>query len=270
MAFQVLTADHYNAALDSFRLHPGNILKAAQRAGISRPTARKLWSGPLSPSLAQAGLKPCVEVVRAEAIAEQKAQAAREQEERRIAAEELDRHRKLEAEAARMEENAMRLARNNLLGGLGALAQLVPGLKNLSLRLNTMLETGVDANGNAIELKPEQALRIFQRFSVASRDLTLVGKVVIELHRAQEGMGSGAGSSIVEPTSLEESRDLLASAQQALERAERQKKLGQESVPGVELEVDPDAEDDSDEPDEDAPPAEGSTIGQGDDDEDDE
>jgi hypothetical protein len=219
-----ITEDIYNRALDAFRADPGNVLNAARSAGISRPTAKKLWQGPLSLHMA-AWARPCRDVVREEAAAQHQEKLRQEAESRKLAAEEHERRKRLEEEAARMEESALRLGRNNLLAGMGLLAQMVPGLKAQAKRLNDQLERGTDANGVPLPVDPEKILRTIGKWATASRDMTLVGKQLIELHRLQDGLPTAIVGLAPTDMTLEDAADLLGQAQEALERGRRQGQL---------------------------------------------
>jgi len=262
--FHTITPGEYDLALNSFRQDPGNILAAARASGLNRATIRKLWAGPLPHKLATDGFEPCRVVVQREAKAEHEAKMALEAEHRALAKAEHERRKRLEEESARMEENMMRLGRNNALGGMTFMASLVPGMKQLAVRLGDQLARGVDRNGQPLDIEPEKALRILQRFGIVTRDLTIVGKQLIELGRHQDGVPTaGAIDSSGEPSTIEEARDLLAVTQDAIERADRAEKLQRSLEPGAApMDVEWDADAPDEEEDEEPGEPERSTIGQ--------
>jgi len=247
-----ITEDMYRRALNSFREDPGNILAAARAAGVARATAKKLWQGPISPHMGP-WARPCREVIQEEIQAADQQKLARDAEERRLAAEELERRRRLEEEAARIEESALRLGRNNLLGGMGLLATMMPGLKEMVKRVNTQLERGTVTNAAgqtvALEMDPAKALGILSKFATASRDMTFVARQLIDLHRLQEGLPT-AIVGVREDMTLDEAEGIMATARQAIERARRQSAMAEAAEPGAPLPL-PLSGDDTDEDDED-------------------
>lgn len=224
-----ITEDLYKRALAAFRQDPGNILHCAQTVGIARPTAQKLWAGPMTTYMPE-GARPIREVLEEEARARHEARLQREADERARAEEEYKRRLELEQEASRMEATALRVARTNTVNGLGALASLAPGVRALAARINRWLETGVDQQGQALDIDPVKGLKVLREFTAAQRDMTLVAQRVIEIHRVQEGLPTatigmvalgGAATAGGVNMSFEEACQIVAEAQNNVERARR-------------------------------------------------
>ncbi len=91
------------------------------------------------------------------------------------------RFRELRDEAAKLDQQTLRLLRSNTLGQLSALSKVIPGLVKTLTRLNEQLERGTDAGGKALDLTPFQiaslAHKIAGALSLLARGADLISTV---------------------------------------------------------------------------------------------
>jgi len=259
----------YEAAVRSYQDDPGNVAECARRTGLTRPTCKRLWEGPILQTDPE-GIRPIRQYIR-ELADEKRARAVQAQVEAEAAARaEAERRKKIAVEAEQIDESTLRMARSNALGALGALAHLVPGITELAKRISRQLVAGVNAQGQPVEVDPLKALRTIKAFSESTKDLVAAAKTLAEIERVKEGLpstvigvfpGQGTGQSAILASGLggtgddvADARDLLAAATASIERAERNKIAAEavragKPIPTFELD--------------DAPPAEPRRTGRG-------
>lgn len=210
----------YNKLVESFRKKPGNITQAAQFAGCKWETAKRAWAGPAW------RFRPDMPPIRAFLEGEDKLQReAREAEEARAAAEvEAARRRKeeLRQEAQKAEENILRLARSTTLQGIGGLAQMAKGVGLLSKRIGDQLETGLDAQGNPLNIDPLNAINLIRQFGTTLNRFTDAAQALIAIERLREGLPTDlVGVTVTHDVTLGQVEESLGDAARALDRARR-------------------------------------------------
>ena len=245
-----ITLDLYTAALNAYRADPGNVLNAARVTGLTRAAAKRLWEGPIL-STDPEGITPIRGALRVEADRAHAAAVLRRVEEEAAARAEAERRKRVAEEAASMDEGTLRVARSNSLGALAALAQLVPGITSLSKRVNTALQTGFDASGNAIDINPTKAVRVIRDFAACTKDLVAAAKTLAEIERIKEGLpehmvgivpmlNTGAvavGATVLggSGSDIQDAEEVIARALQAVDRAKRNRLAADATAAGEEV-----------------------------------
>jgi hypothetical protein len=230
MAARPLTPELYEQLKNYFRTHPGDHQGAARATGIDWRFARRAYRGPPWKVWPWA---PPIQAV----LAEEEQRAARakhdlEIQRRAALADTAQRQRELEAEANQVEENILRVARNDVLGGLVTFAKLVNGIGKLAERVNTALERGAvaqrdPATGAIVEvplnLDVLDALKVMGRFSLSARALIGAADTVLTMQRLRGGLPTSIVGVELANVSLEDAEREVELAKHALERA---KELG--------------------------------------------
>lgn len=214
--------------LDFFRQHPGKIEAAARFVGCSSLFARRCWHGPIR------RYKPILPIIkdllRDEAAAQTESKFESDALARAEVEAEFARKRRLQEEANRAEENVLRLARSNVLQGMGSLARMAKGVDGMATRVGALMERGVDAKGNAVEVPPLEALRIIQRFSSSLAQFTTVAESLIAIERLRAGLPTDTlGVTVEHNVTIGDAEQMLADASNAIQRA---KKNGLIALPG--------------------------------------
>lgn len=202
MTFRKLGQAHWEAAVEYYRERPGDVMGCARAVGINWRTASKWWKGPVSK------LTPWASVIRDYlALDKQRAEQSRLDREAALRAEVIEQQGKRKAaeeEAEKLNEGVLKLSRSDVLHALGGLARLGSGINELAMRVNKMLAEGVDASGKPLDIDPESALRIIQRYAQATRGLVEAANVLVGIDRTKAGLPTSIVGIDVAHVSLEE------------------------------------------------------------------
>ena len=227
MARVAMTQDKYDKMLESFRIYPGNLQRAADYAGVKWETAKRFYNGPAPGGHALPnGWRPIREVLADEGAARAKAredqEAALAKERERLSKEAED-ARRMEEEAKAVDAASLRALRKTTLGGLASLAALTDGITLLARRVGTLLQTGTDAQGKPLDIKPSEALRILQAYSLTVGRLGSVVDTLQAMERVKQGLPTAIMGIDVAHVTLEDAEREVEFAKGALARA---KELG--------------------------------------------
>lgn len=222
VSFRQLTEEQYHEALQYYREHPGDVPGCARAIGIDPRTARRWWKGPqrTGPN-GVPGATPAIQVL---ALEKRRAEENRHERELALRAEVIEQQakRKLaEDEAEKLNEGVLKLARSDVLSALGGLARLSSGINKLAERVNKLLEEGKDAMGNVMHIDPSEALRIMQRYAVATKGMVEAANVLIGIERTKVGLPTSIVGIDVANVSLEEALEQHALAGEMIESAKR-------------------------------------------------
>ena len=226
-----ITKDVYDKLIAFYREHPGQTEKAANACGCSYNAAKRMWDGPakpLAPWAVPAQTLFAQEAADVQRVAAEDAARARaaadEAEERRLAK---------EREAKQWDENIMRLARNDVMRGLGSAAKLVDGMDKLAERVGEQLRRGVDSKGQPLDVSPLESLQILQRFSQSVRSLADAASSLVAIERVRAGLPSQViGHVDLTEITVEDAERELRILSDSVQRAKR---LGLRVLPGGKL-----------------------------------
>lgn len=215
------TKDLYSKLETYFRENPGDYTGAARLCGCDPRTAKRAWSGPAWTAYAWAvPLRDVIEGEAAKAQAEHEAIAAQARKEMQ---EKAERARKLREEAEQMDDQMQRAAKTAALRGLASLLSISDGVSKLAKRVGEELGRGTDAQGNALKLPPEEAMRILNRYAQSTKQLVDATEALLTMDRLKEGLPTEIMGISVEGVSIEDAEREVAQAARALEKA---RKLG--------------------------------------------
>lgn len=187
MPARAITHELYTQAVDYYREHPGDTTGCAKHCGVHYRTALRWWKGPGSKLWSWAS-EPIRDRLARESV-ERERKLAEEDERKRVDfAREAERARKLEEDASKFEDQAIQVARADVLHGLAALGSLTKGVMVLARRINEQLERGTDAEGRPLDLNVHACLRVLKDFSQATRGLTDAADMLIKLARVQRDL----------------------------------------------------------------------------------
>lgn len=224
MPFRKLSRSQYEDAVVYYRERPGDVMGCARAVGVDWRTAKRWWAGPQSTSShAVPGCTPIQEVL---ALEKRRAEDARTERELALRAEVVEQQAKkkvAEDEAEKLNDGVLRLARSDVLSALGGLARMSNGINKLAERVNTILETGTDRLGNAIDISPAEALRILQRYATATRGLVEAANILVGIDQTRAGLPTSIVGIDVANVSLEEAIEQHRLAGEMIDAA---KKLG--------------------------------------------
>lgn len=215
-----VTQEKYDKMLESFRVYPDNLKRAADRAGVKWETARRFLNGSKQPL--PNGWRPIREVLAEESAAKERtraAQAAAQEAERNRLAKEAEEARRLEEEAKLVDQASLRTLRKTTLGGLAALAAMNEGITLLAQRVGALLKSGVDAKGNPLDIPPAAALRVLRDYSLTVGRLGAVVDVIASMERVKAGLPTAIMGIDVAHVTLEDAEREVEFAKGALERA---------------------------------------------------
>lgn len=214
-----LPEDRYHDAVAYYREHPGDVMGCAKACGVDWRTASRWWKGPQRPGTPWA--VPAQDVI---ALEKRRAEEMREERESALRAEVLEQKAKAKAaqeEAEKLNEGVLKLARSDTLAALGGLARLTQGVNKLAERVNLMLETGADAQGNRLEISPKEALGIIHRYAQATKGLVEAAQVLLGIDRVKAGLPETIVGIDVANVSLEDAVEQHALAATLIEDAKR-------------------------------------------------
>ena len=173
----------YARLVEAYRHEPGNKTHAARVAEVDRRTATKAWLegwpklgfDPIQKTIEdeQKAARALLIEKRADQDAEQKLAREREVQATEIAA-------KNDAIASRSEEaQTVRAARHNAMGLLAVTAQILRGANKLAKHVEAEIEH--------MELKPQQAIALFQSIASTARQANETAKIAISMERTLLG-----------------------------------------------------------------------------------
>jgi hypothetical protein len=213
---RALTPELYEAILAYYRRAPGGITGCSRACGIGYDMAKRAWAGP--PWKNWPWAKPAKEYLEAEAAAKAAKETDAEAHRRAALTSEYERAKKLETEAKTVEENVLRVVRNNVLAGAVGMAKIVGGMTKLAERVNAQLERGTDAKGQPLDIDVAQALQLMGRFATSTRHLVDSANTLVALGRLRQGLPTsilGVEASV----SLEEAEAEIEAASVAIAKA---------------------------------------------------
>lgn len=214
---RTMTKEIYNKAVEYFRDHPGDSTGCAKHVGIAYRTARKMWKGPRSK------MWPWMEPIEEKFVREKEMQLTvreeREQEERAAIQREADRARTIEEEAKRFEEQALNIARADIIHGLAAINQLTKGVTMLAKEVNGQLEQGVDARGRPLRVDVMKCMGIIRSYTTSVRGLTSATETLVSLGRVQRELPTTIIGLDVRSMTVGDAERELALAERAVKRA---------------------------------------------------
>lgn len=223
-----ITKDVYDKLIAFYREHPGQTDKAAKACGCSYNAAKRMWDGP--PKLLAPWAVPAQTLFAQEAAAVQRLAAEDAARARADADAKEEARLGREREAKQWDENIMRLARNDVMRGLGNAAKLVDGMDKLAERVGDQLKRGVDNKGNPLEIAPLAALQILQRYSQSVRSLADAASSLVAIERVRAGLPSQViGHVDLTEITVEDAERELRILQDSVARAKR---LGLRVLPG--------------------------------------
>ncbi len=214
-----LPRHHYDEAVRYYREHPGDVMGCAKACGVDWRTASRWWKGPQ-----RKGTPWAVPIRDALALERQRAEDAKSEREAALRAELIEQQAKRKAaedDAEKLNEGVLKLARSDVLSALGGLARLSQGINELATRVNKMLAEGVDAQGNPLNIAPEAALRILQRYASATKGLVEASSVLLGIDQLRQGLPTSIVGIDVANVSLEEAVAHHALAGAMIEDAKR-------------------------------------------------
>ena len=230
MAARALTPQLYEKLKSYYRTHPGDFHGAAAHCGIGWRMAQRAYQGP--PWSLWSWAPPLKQVLGNETELLDRRKHDMEMQRRAELATQASRQRELEAEANTVEENILRVARNDVLGGLVTFAKLVGGIGKLAERVNALLERGSQLKANPktgameevpLDLDVLDAVKVMGRFSLSARALVSAADTVLTMQRLRGGLPTSIVGIELASVSVEDAEREVALAQHALERA---KELG--------------------------------------------
>lgn len=183
------TKEQYDLMVTHYRAHPGDINGAARLVGCDWRTAARAWRGPARKNAPDGANRPIAELFQEEEDARLKAQAEIDAAARTRIVEEVEEARKMAIQAKQWDENILRLARNDVMKGLGTLANMTSGLDVLAKRVNEQLVRGTDSQGQPLEMPSlGETLRVLVRFSQATRALTEAANALVAIERIKANL----------------------------------------------------------------------------------
>ena len=225
-----ITLAQYSVLETYFRTAPGDWGGAARASGVDHRTAKKAWCGPVWRHGELAGLPPLREKFALEDQQRRQREADLEAASRNTALEELEKAKKLEEEAKHVDAAIVRLARNDVLGGLRSLGMMREGIEKLCRRLGDALETGVDASGKPMPLDPIQTMKIVASYAHASKQLVEATNTLNGMVRLEKELPTAIlGLEVLTATTLEDAEREVELAGVAIKRA---KELGLVALQG--------------------------------------
>lgn len=214
--------DIYDKLVEGFTKFPGNYAKAAIWAGVEVRTAKRYFHGTGKTGARWPWFKPIEEVIREKEEAA-RIEAQRREEvlsaERDRLAEEAKKARALEEEAKSIDDMALRALRKDTLAGLVACATLTDGIQKLAIRIGNQLATGVDAQGNALNIDVSKALRTMRDYSLTVGRLGQIVEVIASMERVKNNLPTAIVGIDVSHVTLEDAEREVAFAEKALKRA---------------------------------------------------
>lgn len=220
MSARPITPEIYAAAMAFFRRNPGNHTGAAQHLGLDRRTALRLWEGPAYVNWPWA--RPISVALREE---QEKANAqalAAEEEAHRAMLAEQEKARRIAREAADIDDNILRLSRNNMLHALASAAKVASGMSKLAERVGDQLVRGTDSKGNVLpDMSPREFMRVLKDFAGSQKVLIEAAQVLQEIERLKGGLPTQiVGLELADMTDADIDRE-LSLAQYAVIEARR-------------------------------------------------
>lgn len=209
----------YQKLEEFYRKDPGDWIGAAKAVNVDRRTSRRAWMGPIWKQGDLAGI-PCIrERFGLEDQQRRAQQASVEQATRQRHIEELEKAQKLEEEAKAIDQAVLRLARNDVLGGLRSLGQMREGIEKLCIRVGKELERGTDAAGNPIPVDPIRTMKIVASFAHASKQLVEAANVLHGIDRLDKKLPTAILGLEVSNITLEDAEREIELAGVALRKA---------------------------------------------------
>lgn len=217
MPSKAITKEMYQKAVDYYREHPGDAVGCAKHIDVHYRTARKMWVGPRSKLWPW--MTPVEELFAHEKEMELTDQEKREQDERLAVAREAERARAIEEEAQRFEEQALTVARADIIHGLAAVNQLTKGVSKLAKGVNEQLEKGVDAKGNPLRVDVMKCLGIIRSYTTSVRGLVTATETLVNLGRVQRELPTTIVGLDIRSMTVADAERELALAERAVKRA---------------------------------------------------
>ena len=236
MGRRAITQEQYDILVKSFREVPGNRSRAGRAAGIHHSTATRAWLH----GWTERGWPAIKEVIAGDQVsARAQLLAVQRETEQEIAADGARERARLQAQAreaagiereqariqaieTRKDEGQLaRLARSNALANLAASSRLLVAIQELTKNLRDQLAKGK-------KVKPETAVLLIQRASVAAKASTEHAKMAMQLERLYLG----------EPEALIGIIDHAITAEQAAAKIQRSQVAWQRAIDTGVIQVD--------------------------------
>lgn len=213
------------AMLAFYMQNPGDVAGCARACGLDPRTTRRGWFGPPWSHIGYrtyAPKEPMRDIVERERTKAEKERTRLETTMKAELRERADRARTATEEAERIDENTLRLARNNVMVGLGHLARLNEGIAKLAERVGAQLARGVDAKGDPVDISPLVTLRIIGGYTKAVHSMVSAVDVLVGVTRVRSNMIGPAQAIIdVAGATLEDAERELMLAQEAVSNARK-------------------------------------------------
>jgi len=216
-----ITAERVDRLLESYRMQPSNVSRAAVSAEVTRKTARRAWNT----GWPSAGIPPMKETVHREQVAARAALLEVEQERVRARAEaeadrawrEAERAREDIVRARKAEAELVRAERGNILALIGVTSRVLRGAVKRAADLERLVAEGKDVDGRPLTVKEQ--IDVLWKLSRVMRQASEAAAVVFKLERVL----------LAEPTEIVGTVDLesmsaaemIADIQRAFEAAMR-------------------------------------------------
>jgi len=226
MPARALTQNLYKDFINYYRAHPGDFTGAHKHLKVTYTFAKRVYLGP--PYTIWPWAEPIKQVLSREAEDSLTAKHDAEVERRSELAALAAKQRANEQEANTIEENILRVARNDVLGGLVGFAKIVSGIGKLAERVNHMLEAGIVYRKDPktgltiempLELDPAEAIKVMGRFSLSARALVSAADTVLTMQRLRGGLPTSIIGVELASATIEDAEKEVALAQHALSRA---------------------------------------------------
>jgi hypothetical protein len=233
--YRPITKEAWDKLLAYYMVDPGNKKGASIAAGVDWRTARRAWETGWNRRDKGWDPRPMQDIVaesqeiRDEVKRKADAERVKEEWNERIRAEEAKQEvakkqveaRQIEEETSRLSIAALRLARSDIVSGLGALAQLTSGITKLAERVNETLKTGKDANGKPFIVSVPDTLTIIQKYASAVGQLVNDVNTVTGIDRVKANLPTSIVGIDVSGVTLADAENQIALAQDILIRAKQ-------------------------------------------------
>lgn len=196
----------YARLVAAYRLRPGVHLPAAQAVGLDQKTAKKLWEGTHKnrgwPAIkdvlsGEHARREAAELAKLEASKEALRVSAHTDAAAEHLAELESRRRELRDEAAKLDDQTLRVLRSNTLQAIASQAAMLKATMPLSKRIADRIERGVDEDGNPVkDMTAMQFAQLTQRLASTNRFLALAAESIVNITLAH----TSAGDRIPSPT----------------------------------------------------------------------
>lgn len=213
------TKEMHETMVAYFRRYPGDINGAAVAAGVTPPTARRTWQGPVRAQYPWA--LPVKEVLQAEESERLRKQAEEQAALRLRIDEQKAKAAELQEQNKGFDEKILSMARADVLVGLKSLGTMSAGIQALANRTNKYLAEGTDANGQPLNIPVAAVLTIMSKFANTTRALADAAASLVAIERVKANLPTAIVALEAASVTPETAAEQVAIAVAAMERAKK-------------------------------------------------